>query len=130
MSEKQWLQKYVFTDLHEIFFGEFLVILIECLESLVGKTGKFSVTALRNWTPELVRQLNFVSNPTTRAVDFWLDSILSYYVIDFFVDCIQSYIFGERDFFKGPRGRFLKLLNTWIKMLLCEKHMMVMQFDC
>jgi hypothetical protein len=23
MSDKQWMQRYVFMDLHEIFFGEF-----------------------------------------------------------------------------------------------------------
>jgi hypothetical protein len=37
-------------------------------------------TMLRNWTPELARQLNFVSNPTTRAVDVWLDSIVGGYI--------------------------------------------------
>jgi hypothetical protein len=35
---------------------------------------------LRNWTPELVRQLNFVSNATTQPIDFWLDSIVGGYV--------------------------------------------------
>jgi hypothetical protein len=27
MSDKQWMQRYVYTDLHEIFFGEFPIIL-------------------------------------------------------------------------------------------------------
>jgi hypothetical protein len=83
----------------------------------------------RNWTPELVRQLNSVSNPTTREIDFWLDSVLGGYVTEFAVDCIQSYNVVEREFFKGPHGRFLKSLNTWIKMLLCEKHVMIMKSD-
>jgi hypothetical protein len=84
---------------------------------------------LRNWTPELVRQLNYVSNPTTRAVDFWLDSILGGYITEFAVDCTQSYSVAERDFFKGPRGRFMKSLGMWIKMLLCDKCVMTMQSD-
>jgi hypothetical protein len=46
--------------------------------------------------------LNSVSNPTTHAVDFWLDSILGGYIIEFAVDCTQSYNVAERDFFKGP----------------------------
>jgi hypothetical protein len=27
LSDGKWLERYVFTDLHEIFFGEFLIIL-------------------------------------------------------------------------------------------------------
>jgi hypothetical protein len=104
MSDKQWLQKYVFTDLHEIFFGEFLVILTEWLERLVEKTGRFNATTPRNWTPKLVRQLNFVSNPTTRAIDFWLDSILGGYVTKFAVDCIQSYNVMEKGNFSKVRA--------------------------
>ena len=112
MSDKQWMQRYVYTEFHEILFGEFLIILTEWLEILVENTGRHKTAAPRNWPPELVRQLNYVSNPLTRAVDFLLYSILGGYIIEFVVDCIQSYIFTERDFFKGMCGRFLKLLNT------------------
>jgi hypothetical protein len=55
------MQKYVFTDLHEIFFGEFLEILTEWLGILVEKIGRFSVVVIRNWTPELVKQLNLIA---------------------------------------------------------------------
>jgi hypothetical protein len=109
MSDSKWMQRYVFTDLHEIFSGEF--------------------PTLKNWTLELVKQLNSVSNPTTRAIDSWLDSVLGGYVTEFVVDCIQLYSVAERDLFKGPHGRFLKSLNTWIKMLLCEKNVMIMKSD-
>jgi hypothetical protein len=80
MSDKQWMQRYVYTYLHEIFFGEFPIILTEWLERLVEKTGSFRATSSRNWTLELVRQLNSISNPTTRVVDFWLDNILGGYI--------------------------------------------------
>jgi hypothetical protein len=70
MSDKQLLQRYVFTDLHEIFFSKFLVILTEGLEILVEKNGRFNIIAPGKWTPKLVRQLNYVSNPTTQAIDF------------------------------------------------------------
>jgi hypothetical protein len=96
------MQRYVYTELHEIFFGEFPIILTEWLEILVENTGRYRDAASRNWTPELVRQLNFVSNNTSRAVDFWLDSILGGYITEFIVDCTQSYSVAERDFFKGP----------------------------
>jgi hypothetical protein len=38
MSDEKWMQKYVFTNQHEFFFGEFLEILTEWLERLVEKT--------------------------------------------------------------------------------------------
>jgi hypothetical protein len=108
MSEKQWMQRYVYTDLHEIFFGEFPIILTEWLERLVEKEGRYRAASPRNWTHKLVRKMNYVSNPTTPAVDFWLDNILRGYIRKFAVDCIQLYNVVEMDFFKGPCGRFLK----------------------
>jgi hypothetical protein len=53
------------SDLHEIVFVKFPKILTEWLERLVEKIGRFSALVPKNWTPELVRQMNLVSNPTT-----------------------------------------------------------------
>jgi hypothetical protein len=89
--------------------------------------GSFSIAGPRNWTPELVRKLNSVSNLTTQAIDFLLDSVLGDYVTKSAVDFIQSYSVVERYFFKGLCERFPKFLNTWIKMLLCEKNVMIMK---
>jgi hypothetical protein len=130
MSDKQWMQRYVYTYLYEIFFGEFPFILTEWIEILVDKNGRYRATTSRNWTLELVRQLNYISNPTNHAVEFWLDSLLGGYIKEFSIDCIQSYNVAEREFFKGMCGRFLKSLGTWIKMILCEKHIMIMESDC
>jgi hypothetical protein len=99
------------------------------LERLVENTGRYRDATSRNWTPELVRKLNSISNNTSPTVDFWLDSILGGYITEFVVDCTQSYSVAERDFFKGPRGRFLKSLGTWIKMLLREKQVLIMEYD-
>lgn len=57
----------------------------------------------------------------SRDVDFWIDNILQGYITDFIVDTITSYSEEERKIFQGPRGRYLSSLNTWIKMLICEK---------
>jgi len=99
MSDRQWMERYVYTDLHENLFGEFQIILTKWLEILVEKTRIFRATTSRNWTPKLVRQFNYVSNPTTHVVDFWLDNILGGYITEFVVYCTQSYSVAERDFF-------------------------------
>jgi hypothetical protein len=55
MSDEKWMQRYVYTELHEIFFGEFPIILTEWLERLVENNGRYQTTTMRNWTPDLVR---------------------------------------------------------------------------
>ena len=112
MSDEQWLQRYVFTDLHEIFFGEFFIILTKWLRRLVENVRRYRDEALRSWTHELIRQLNIVSSKVSRAVDFWLNSILGGYIIEFAVDCTWSYNIVERECFKGLRGRYLNALST------------------
>jgi hypothetical protein len=52
------------------------------------------------------------------------------YITEFVVDYTHSYSVVERDLFKGPRGRFMKSLGTWINMLLCDKCVMTMESDC
>jgi len=81
MSDKKRMKNNVFTNQLEIFFGKFPETMTEWLERLAKKTGRFSVTTLKNWISKLVKQLISVSNPTTQAIDFWLDSILGGYVI-------------------------------------------------
>jgi hypothetical protein len=55
MSEKQWMKRYVYTYLYEIFFHEFPIILTEWLERLVEKTRRYRAAVVRNWNLELVR---------------------------------------------------------------------------
>jgi hypothetical protein len=50
------------------------------------------------------------------------------YIIEFAIDCAQLYSVKETNFFKGPHGRFMKSLGTWINMFLCDKCVMMMEF--
>ena len=59
----------------------------------------------------------------SRALNFWKDSILEGYIIEFVVDTITTYSEVEWNFFQGPRGRYLSYLKTWIKMLVREKEL-------
>ena len=58
-----------------------------------------------------------------------LDKILEGYNTDFVVYTIKSYRDMEREFFHGPRGRFLLSLQLWIKMLICEKGILKMNTE-
>ena len=82
---------------------------------------KFQRKEVVELSEQLIREIISVSNPISRAVDFWVDSILQGYIIDFSVEMITSYSEVERDFFQGPRKRYLLSISTWIKMLIYEK---------
>ena len=58
-----------------------------------------------------------------------MDSILEGYIIDFVVDTNKSYSEAEREFFNGPRGRFLLLLQLSIKMLVYKKGILKMHLE-
>jgi hypothetical protein len=108
---KKWMKKYVFIDQHEIFFGEFPEILTKWLERLVEKTGRFSVATPKNWTLELVRKINLVSNPTTRVIDFWLDSILGGHVKKNFHRLYSVIQCCKNKFFQRLRWEVLEVIE-------------------
>jgi hypothetical protein len=64
------MQRYVYTKLHEVFFGKFMIIRTQWLERLVENTGRYRTTMMKNWTPKLVSKLNFISNKTSLTFYF------------------------------------------------------------
>ena len=73
------------------------------------------------WTPEAIQRLERTDNFISRAVDYWLNSLLEGVVTEFAVDTLKAYSEAKCYFFKGYRGKYLKALSLSIKMLLCEK---------
>jgi hypothetical protein len=59
MGDKQWMERYVYRELHEILFDEFLIIVTKWLERLVKNNGSYQTTMSRNWNLDLVRKLFF-----------------------------------------------------------------------
>ena len=86
-----------------IFFATYANELYEWLSKL---TDKNIFKKKRNivWTPELIQTVKSVDNPISRAVDFWLASLLEGFIIEFTVDQRKSFNEVERYFFKGYRG--------------------------
>jgi hypothetical protein len=84
---EKWLERYVFIDLHEIFFVDFLIVLVEWLKRSTKKNGTFCIVVPRSWTPEFIHKVNTISNQISCIVDFWLDSVLGGYITEFSIDC-------------------------------------------
>ena len=120
LSTEAWLQKHIFTDLHEIFFVTYAIELYDWLSKLADK-NVFKKKRQVVWTPELIQTLKGVDNPISRAVDFWLASLLEGFITEFAVDQRKSFNEAERYFFKGYRGKYLNSLNLSLKILLHEK---------
>jgi len=121
ISTEEWLQRYLFTDLHEIFFAEFPIIFYEWISRIAEKKTCFRRDQPTIWNVVSINRLKSVSNSISRVVDYWFDSIVGGYIIEFLVDIVKSYSAAEREFFQGPRGKYLNSLKLWTKMLLCEK---------
>jgi hypothetical protein len=71
-----WIQRYVFTNLHKIFFVDFPNILAEWIQILVEQNRIFHTVFLKNWTPELIHQVSTISNRVSHTFYFLLDIIL------------------------------------------------------
>jgi hypothetical protein len=62
----------------------------------------------------------------TRVVYLWLDNIVAGFITKFAVDTAKYYNAAEKEFLKGPRGRYIKLLYTSINILPYNKGVMKM----
>ena len=71
-----------------------------------------------------------VNNAVSRVVDFWTTQTLEAFVMEFAIDTHTSFSEAERQFFKGPRGKYLNSLSLKIKMLFAEKGILLIQSDC
>ena len=124
LSKEEWLNRYLYMKIHEIFFYTFPIELYEWLAKLKDIQGRWKLDNMIVWTPELVRWLEASENRIAWVFEHWLDRIIGGFVTEFVVDTSVSYNEVERPFFKGPWGKYLKSLNNWIKMLLCQKWVM------
>ena len=91
---------------------------------LADNQGRCNLDQLIVWTPELVHKLEAFEDKIAQVVDHWLDRIIGGFITEFVIDKTINYSEVERHFLKGLRGKFIKSLNTWIRMLLCEKQVM------
>jgi len=121
LSTEDWLQRYIFSDIHEVFFTTFPTELHAWLSILAENKTSTCSDRPAEWTPEAIQRLKKTDNSISRVVDFWLNNLLEGFITEFVVDTLKAYNKAERVFFKGYHGKYLNSLNLWIKMLLCKK---------
>jgi hypothetical protein len=124
LSTEYWLERYIFTDIHEIFFGRIHQELYEWLARLEDTQFEIISRPPMVWMSVLIRKVKRVDNIVSQAVDHWFDSTIGGYITEFVVDRVESYSQAERYFFKGARGKFLHFLKLRTKMLLHEKNIL------
>ena len=121
ISTEDWLQRYVFSDIHEVFFTIFPTELHVWLSRLAENKIVTHSDKPTKWTLEVIQRLKKIDNSISRVVDFWLNNLLEGIITEFTVDTLKAYNEAKRLFFKGYHGKYLNSLNLWIKMLLCEQ---------
>ena len=129
-STREFFQSYVFCDAYEFFFSSIHIELHQWLSRLTERRTNFQAQRVPALTPERVNLVQHVNNEVSRAVDFWTTQTLEAFVTEFAIDTSTSFSEAERQFFKGPRGKFLNSLSLKIKILLVEKGILLFESDC
>ena len=62
LSAEDWLQRYVFSYLHEVFFATFPTKLHAWLSRLVENKASSHNDRLVEWTPEVIQRLKKINN--------------------------------------------------------------------
>lgn len=73
ISKERWLDRYIYMEIHEIFFASFLTELYEWFMRLDDSVGRCRFDKPIMWTREVVRRLEAFEDKIVRAVDHWLD---------------------------------------------------------
>ena len=83
MTIEKWKNKYIFTEIYEIFFATFTTELQEWMMRLVDFQICLKDEQITQWTPYLIQQLERIDNTITCMVDHWVDSVLGGFVTEF-----------------------------------------------
>ena len=102
-SSDDFLQRYIFSDIYEIFFASIHIQLHQWLSRLIERKKNFKEDQSPAGTPERIKLLKSVNNAVSRVVDFWTMRTLEAFVTEFAIDTSTSFSEAERQFFKGPR---------------------------
>ena len=76
LSIEYWLEKYIFTDIHKIFFRGIHQELYEWLARLTDTQFEIRSRPPIVWLSKLIKKVKRVDNTVSRGVDHWFDSTI------------------------------------------------------
>ena len=94
-SSDEFLQRYIFVDIYEIFFGSIHIELHQWLSRLTERRTNFQEDQFPDWTPARINILKRVNNTISRVVDFWTTQTLEAFVTEFAIDTSTSFSEAE-----------------------------------
>ena len=80
------MEKYIFTNIHEIFFGGIHQELYEWLARLANTQFEIRSRPPVVWMSEIIKKVKRVDNVISHAIDHWFDNTIGGYITDFVVD--------------------------------------------
>jgi len=95
LSKEKWLQRYLYIEVHKVFFSTFPCELHEWLTKLANSEPTWKDDDPIVLTPELVKRLEEFDYKVARVVDYWIDSILGSFITEFAINTSVSYSEAE-----------------------------------
>lgn len=77
------MDRYLYTEIHKIFFYTFPIELYEWIIKLADDQGRWRLDGPIVWTPELVWRLESSEIKIARTIDNWLDQVIEGFVTEF-----------------------------------------------
>ena len=78
------------------------------------------------WNEEAIIRVKILDNKCTRVTKFWVERIKEGYLVEVTIECNKFFCSMERKFEANHRGRLLVEILFWIKMLLVENGLILM----
>ena len=91
LKNEQWMDMYLYIEIHEFFFCSFPVELYQWITKLANSQGRWRLDGSIVSTSELVQRLEASEDKITCVVDHWLDHIIGGFVTELEVDTLVSY---------------------------------------
>jgi hypothetical protein len=102
-----------------IWFPEEVYQWIDQLQEVIE--FKDRVKKIFNWVIERITALQNLDHHIFWAVEFWVQTTLERYIVEFSMENHQSFSKEEVVFYKGAQGILLREISLWMKIFLMEE---------
>jgi hypothetical protein len=126
MNMKEWKGRYIYLDMHQLFFAKFPFLLHEWLKRQAYVNSVALPVEPIVWDQTKIDSLKVLDNKWSHPIHFWFTRVKKSYIIKFAIEYSVFFNKVEIKFEECPRKRMLEKIPLWIKMLFMEIRMMCM----